>query len=332
MEALFYKKREDDLQCLLCPHHCVIPAGGTGVCMVRRNAGGILKAETWGNLSAINFDPIEKKPLYHFYPGKVILSLGSIGCNMSCQCCQNWQISQTSATDYHFTRSLEPEEIIRLASSRNENVGVAYTYNEPTVWFEYMLDIARPAHASGYKNVMVSNGYINKDPLIELMQYMDAFNIDLKGFTKDFYRKFTGARLVPVLQTLRLIRKAGKHLELTCLVIPGMNDDPGGFRDMTRWIDAELGPETILHLSRYHPTYRMDTAPTPPAKLEELYGIARTKLSYVYVGNILMKDLSDTRCSKCGATVIVRNGYQIKRQSLTHKGTCSHCGNQVIIC
>jgi pyruvate formate lyase activating enzyme len=330
MEALFYERKEDSIHCYLCPHNCTIHDGDTGICRVRRNKGGMLLAETWGNLSAINFDPIEKKPMYHYHPGKIILSLGSVGCNMKCKCCQNWQISQIAVADFHFNRTLNPMEIIKLALSRNDNIGVAYTYNEPTVWFEYMNDIAKLIRFEGLKNVMVSNGYINEEPLHELLKHMDAFNIDLKGFSEDFYRKFTGASLSTVLRTLKQIRNAGRHLEITCLVIPSLNDNPDEFGEMVKWIARELGSGTVLHLSRYHPDYKLDAEPTSASQLEILYGIAREKLSYVYVGNIQLKDFQDTQCSNCGNMVMSRIGYQIKMLALTAEGFCKNCGSQVI--
>lgn len=330
MDALFFEHKDDSIQCLLCPHTCIIHNGGTGICQVRHNKDGKLLAETWGKLSAVNFDPIEKKPLYHYHPGKVILSLGSVGCNMKCKCCQNWQISQSSAEGFNFMRTMNPMEIVKLAGSRKDNIGIAYTYNEPTIWYEYMNDIARLARFDQLKNVMVSNGYIQENPLVELMRYMDAFNIDLKGFSEEFYRKFAGARLAPVLHTLKLIRQAGKHLELTCLVIPGLNDDPAEFKKMILWISEELGSETVLHLSRYHPAYHLDIESTPQRVLQEMYKIAREKLAYVYVGNISINDLQDTRCRVCGNTVIRRTGYQVELLSLTSLGVCAHCGNAII--
>lgn len=331
MEALFYEKKDKHLRCLLCPHQCVIHDGRTGICQVRRNEKGKLTAEAWGKLSALNFDPIEKKPLYHYHPGKTILSLGSVGCNMMCSCCQNWQISQTSAAEFHFNRKMKPAEILKLALSQHNNIGVAYTYNEPTIWFEYMQDIARLVYAEGRKNVMVSNGYINEDPLKELMRYMDAFNIDLKGFSDDFYRKFTGARLLPVLRTLEMIRIAGKHLEITCLIIPEMNDEPRLFSKMIQWIEETLGPETVLHLSRYHPSYKLNVASTSYQTLDELYTIARERLLYVYVGNVQMKDYQDTKCGKCGELLIRRTGYHVELTALTEKGSCAKCGSTIII-
>lgn len=330
MEAMFYERKGENIQCFLCPHNCIIHPEGTGICQTRRNSGGKLITETWGGLSAVNYDPIEKKPLFHYYPGRIILSLGNVGCNMKCKCCQNWQISQAKADNYDFEREMSPPEVVQLARRRESNLGIAYTYNEPTVWFEYMNDIARLAHFEGLKNVMVSNGYINEEPLNMLMQYMDAFNIDLKGFTDDFYVSFTGARLLPVLETLKRIRKGGKHLEITFLVIPTLNDNHVDFVKMVKWIAGELGTDTVLHLSRYHPTYKLDIAPTPAGVLESMYSIAKETLSYVYVGNIQLKGHQDTRCSKCGEVVIRRTGYQVEIKSMTKQGLCSKCGNVII--
>jgi pyruvate formate lyase activating enzyme len=251
---------------------------------------------------------------------------------MKCKCCQNWQISQVSVKGFNFSRTLNPGEITAFASSRADNIGVAYTYNEPGVWYEYMIDIARHVHAKGLKNVMVSNGFICGEPLRQLMMYMDAFNIDLKGFTDKFYRKLTGANLSPVLDSLKQISNAGKHLEITYLVIPTMNDDPVVFGAMTEWIAAELGTSTVLHLSRYHPVYNLDIEPTPADLLIKLYTIARRKLSYVYIGNISVGESQDTHCSRCGEKIISRQGYQVIIKSLGSDGSCKACGNRVLIC
>jgi pyruvate formate lyase activating enzyme len=288
-------------------------------------------ADSYGKLSAIHVDPIEKKPLYHYFPGKSILSLGSVGCNMRCGCCQNWQISQTSADDYPVERIYAPMDILLMAKALDQNIGVAYTYNEPVIGFEFMMDTARMVRTEGLKNIMVSNGYIAREPLQELLLFMDAFNIDLKSFSDEFYRKHAGARLEPVLQTLKQIRSSGQHLEITFLVIPTGNDNENEFRDMTGWISHELGNDTVLHLSRYHPMYKMKIEPTPPQSLEHLYAIAREKLKYVYVGNIQTRDFQDTFCGNCGNKVIIRSGYKVDLTSLTRQGECLHCGNRIII-
>jgi len=330
MEAMYWHREEGSLRCLLCPHHCHVKEGMSGICGVRRNEGGKLMADTFGILSAIHSDPIEKKPLYHYHPGKTIISIGSIGCNMKCNCCQNWEISSAKAEGYAVKQRYRPIEIAVMATSNPHNAGVAYTYNEPTVWYEFMLETARLIHFEGKKNVMVSNGYICEEPLGELMDYMDAFNIDLKGFSDEFYCKQAGARLKPVLETLQNIRKRGRHLEITCLVIPSLNDGEGPFRDMVKWISEVLGKDTVLHLSRYHPAYKLNLSATSAACLERLYHLAKDRLRYVYVGNINLKDFQDTRCSVCGEILIRRNGYQVEKGRLSSDGSCMQCNNPVI--
>jgi pyruvate formate lyase activating enzyme len=330
MEASYYKKLDNlQVQCILCPHQCLIRQGHTGICGVRRNEGGRLMADSYGKLSAIHVDPIEKKPLYHYFPGSNILSLGSVGCNMRCGCCQNWQISQASVGNYSL-ETCTPKDILQLAAGKKQNIGVAYTYNEPGIWFEFMMDTARLIHQEGLKNVMVSNGFIAEKPLQELLQVVDAFNIDLKSFSDEFYRKQAGARLEPVLRTLTKVRNAGQHLEITCLIIPTLNDNEREFREMAGWISQELGSETVLHLSRYHPMYKMNIEPTPQKSLEHLYSIAREYLKYVYVGNLQIPDFQDTWCSQCGNKVISRRGYQVNFVSLSEKGACRQCGNNII--
>jgi len=332
LEASYYERLNGTIKCFLCPHNCRIADGKTGICKVRKNQDGKLVTETWGRISALHKDPIEKKPLYHFFPGSSILSIGSVGCNMKCRCCQNWQISQVSASEFDFSREFPPDEIVRLAISDKDNIGVAYTYNEPGMWFEYMLAIARLIRMKGLQNVMVSNGYINERPLDDLLTCIDAFNIDLKGFTEEFYKNFTGATLSPVLRSLKKIRQSGCHLEITCLVIPDQNDDPVDFDRMISWIADELGKNTVFHLSRYHPAYKFGLEPTSVADLEKLLAIAQKKIFHVYAGNIQLKDYQDTRCPNCNNIVVIRAGYYTSKIAVTENGSCKHCGTRVIIC
>ncbi|MBN2611938.1 MAG: AmmeMemoRadiSam system radical SAM enzyme [Bacteroidales bacterium] len=329
-EALYYKTSAGRVTCLLCPHTCEIKEGARGICKVRKNHAGKLYSENYGLISAINFDPVEKKPLYHFFPGSVILSIGSIGCNMKCRCCQNWQISQASPDDYYHDKRYAPEEILKLAKSKSKNIGVAYTYNEPTVFFEFMLDTAKLIWQERLKNVVVSNGFISEKPLFELLEYTDAYNIDLKAFNDKFYKTQTGSGLQPVLNTLKILGKSGKHLEITNLVIPTLNDDEREFTEMVNWISSELGSRTVLHLSRYHPMYKLGIEPTGAGVLEKFYRIAAEKLRYVYVGNIHMKDFQDTKCPTCGRLLIKRTGYFIDTEGIDKEGKCKYCGEKVI--
>jgi len=329
-EALYYETAGDKVRCLLCPHQCIIKEGGSGICHVRRHEKGKLYTDIYGKLSAINFDPIEKKPLYHYFPGSVILSIGSVGCNMHCQFCQNWQISQTPAKSYSFRDAYSIEDILQIARSKKQNIGVAYTYNEPVIWIEYVLDAARQMREAGLKNVMVSNGFIAPAPLDELLTCIDAFNIDLKSFSDDFYRNVSGARLEPVLASLKKIAKSGRHLEITNLVIPGCNDKEEEFLAMVKWIARELGRETVLHLSRYHPMYKMEQEATPSDTLRKLAETAEKFLLYVYVGNIELREFQDTKCPNCNAVVIKRSGYRTEMKAIDEKGACLYCHRQII--
>lgn len=330
-KARYYKPLQDSKAlCELCPHLCKIAEGKTGICKVRKNEEGTLYSANYGRICSMHTDPIEKKPLYHFFPGRNILSAGSIGCNLRCRFCQNWEISQSDVEDFSLTGIVSPGEIVSKAKSQQDNIGIAYTYNEPTVWYEFMYDTAVQAHEEGLKNVMVTNGFITPEPLRDLIPFMDAFNVDLKGFSDSFYRSFTSSKLEPVLDSLKTIREEGRHLEVTHLLIPETNDDIALFEKMIRWIVQNLGRETVLHLSRYFPSYRMSTGPTPVATLREFYESARQELDYVYIGNVIDSEGQNTECRKCGSAVIQRMRYMTKLTGLNENGTCSHCGEQII--
>jgi pyruvate formate lyase activating enzyme len=332
MEALFYNKLENgEVQCQLCPHNCIIKEDNYGVCKVRTNDHGILVAQNYGHVSSIGFDPIEKKPLYHFYPGSEILSVGSIGCNLKCKFCQNWEISQSSVDDLsRDSKMYSSEMIVELAKSREENVGIAFTYNEPTVFYEFMLDTAKLAKKNGLNNVMISNGYINSKPLEELMPYIDAFNIDLKSFSEYFFTEYTKSQLEPVKETLKAIVEAQKHLEITNLVIPSLNDDPEEYSKMINWLYANLGENIVLHISRYFPTYKLSIEATSIEKMIKLGQIAKEKLKYVYLGNMLLEEGNNTYCSNCKELVVKRSGYSSKSVSINSEGNCMNCGNHIL--
>ena len=319
-EARYYVRRDGGkVQCRLCPHNCVIAEGKAGVCGVRRNREGTLFTMIYGEVSSAAMDPIEKKPLYHFHPGSRIFSVGTVGCSFRCRFCQNHGISQDP--DYP-TEYYSPADLAG-AAKRQGSIGIAYTYTEPLVWFEYVLDASRIARERGLKNVFVTNGYINREPLRELLPYADAFNIDLKSYNDDFYRKTIGGSLAPVLDA---IAEVAAHkdvcLEVTTLVIPGCND---GEREMEMIRDflSSCGREIPFHLSAYYPRYEFDAPPTPVKTLERLKEIAGRKLAYVYLGNV--GGSSDTRCRECGSLLVERNGYRTKVVNLD-AGKCARCG------
>ena len=323
----FEKESNNVVKCLLCPHLCRINPGKSGICGVRYNDNGTLQAASYGKLSALHLDPIEKKPLYHFHPGTRILSAGSIGCNLNCIYCQNYDISQADLGTFQTTHTYSPAQLVAEALQQPDNIGIAFTYNEPVVWFEYLLETAMAAHQAGLKNVMVTNGFITEGPLKELLPYIDAFSVDLKGFTESFYRKITGGALAPVLKVLKLISQSGKHLEIVNLVVPQLNDNETEFEEMIQWIENELGPMTVLHLSRYFPRYKLGADPTPLYTLDKLAEIARAKLKFVYVGNVL-SEYSDTHCPVCKTLLVTRQVYTISCPGLSPTGKCKSCGTR----
>jgi pyruvate formate lyase activating enzyme len=329
-EALFYQAENGRVHCRLCPHECMISEGQRGSCRVRKNDGGKLYAENYGLICSSHFDPVEKKPLYHFFPGSVIFSVGSIGCNLHCKFCQNWEISQSGTEEYNYLRRVSPPEMLGKALAREENIGIAYTYNEPAVWIEFMIETAELVAREGLKNVMVTNGYINPEPLNRLLPLIDAFSVDLKGFTGSFYKTYTSSKLDPVLENLKTIRRSGKHLEITNLVINGVNDDEKEFKAMSSWIAGELGEDTVFHISRYFPMYKMTTEATPVEKLLSLHRIASGKLKYVYLGNLRTGEGQVTFCKKCGNEAIIRSGYHTQITGLDENGHCLNCHSLII--
>ena len=331
MEAQYYTKLEaNKVQCTLCPHNCVLKEGQSGICKVRVYHKGELITENYGKISGYHFDPIEKKPLYHFYPGKDILSIGSVGCNLYCRFCQNHEIAQTGVHNYPYLKELSPGAIVNAALRQENSIGIAYTYNEPLVFYEFMRDVALDAKQNGLKNVMVTNGFINPEPLKSLVKFIDAFSVDLKAFTNDFYKKITSSKLNPVLESLKNIKKSGKFLEITNLVIPTLNDDKKKFEDMVIWISEELGKDTVLHISRYHPMYKMKIESTAPDTLFSLFEIANKYLDFVYLGNLHSVKGQNTYCPGCKKMVIERSGYYTKTTGVDELGNCKYCKTKVI--
>lgn len=316
------------VQCMLCPHHCLLKDGKYGKCHVRVNRDGTLATENYGMLSAIASDPIEKKPLYHFLPGKPILSIGSYGCNLSCDFCQNCDISQVdpgSCVDRIFRG---PEGLVSRALLQKDNIGLAYTYNEPTVYYEYMVECASRIKEHGKYNVMVTNGYINPSPLESLLPLIDAFNVDLKSFRDEFYSERSGAGLKPVLETISRIAKSDRHLEITFLLIPGCNDREEEWQDMIHWITEHCGRETILHVSRYFPRFKLRNPPTPLEQMERFLEIARESIRYVYAGNAPHLE-THTYCPVCGNMLVRRSIYQALVSGISDEGCCRQCNHRI---
>lgn len=286
-ECSYYSKNEDgSVTCHVCPHECRIGEGKTGRCRSRQNQDGRLYSLVYGRPCAVADDPIEKKPLARWHPGTRCLSIACTGCNLSCPNCQNYTISQARPDDAE-SYDLPPEAVVSLAL-RHRLPTIAYTYTEPLTYIEYVTDTASLAHERGLYNVLVSAGYVNEQPLRDLARYLDAANIDLKSFSADIYRRFNGAGLEPVLRTLQILRDAGVHVEITNLLIPGVNDDPGMFREMCRWLVSNEFGDCVLHISRFFPTYKMDEAsPTPKSDMREARQIAVDEgMQYVYLGNV----------------------------------------------
>ena len=322
-EASWYEQLpENEVRCNLCPNRCLLSEGQTGICRVRRNIGGKLYSLIYGKPVTIHIDPIEKKPFYHFLPGTKVYSLASAGCNLRCKFCQNWDIAQRGPDELQ-SMDKSPQEIVQEAIAA-ESPSIAITYSEPLVNYEYVRDIGKEAKKQGIKTVIVSGGYINPEPLKELLPYLDAVKIDLKGFNDKYYQDIVGGQLKPVLEALKIVKESGVWLEIVNLVVPGYNDDLEEIKKMVVWIKENLGDSVPLHFSRFHPMYQMENLPpTPEETLKNARQAAQEAgLKYVYTGNIADEEGSTTYCPSSGQPLIVRKGYFIEENILGKPGAC----------
>ena len=316
------------VRCDLCPHRCVLAEGERGLCRVRENRGGKLYTFVYGNPCAIHVDPIEKKPFYHFLPGTVALSLATAGCNLRCQYCQNHTISQHTPEQ---TQNYDAPPLAIVEATRQQGApSIAYTYSEPMIFYEYMLDTARLARRAGLRNTVISAGYVNPDPLRELCQAVDAIKIDLKGNNPDFYREVCGGTLEPVLDTIRIIQEMGVWLEIVNLVVPTLNDDTDELRALIHWLVENLGPDVPLHFSRFQPNYQLtNLPPTPVETLEEARRLALTAgLHYVYLGNVPGHEGNHTYCPACGQMIVRRSGMATQSMHIV-EGRCGFCSEAI---
>ncbi|WP_418791459.1 AmmeMemoRadiSam system radical SAM enzyme [Phosphitispora sp. TUW77] len=321
----------DKIRCLLCPQKCVITEGKKGFCRVRHNNGGVLYAVNYGQVTSYGIDPIEKKPLYHFYPGSDIFSVGTFGCNLRCGFCQNWSIAHGDPD----TVTISPEQLATATAAAaaeehdgHNSIGIAYTYSEPLMWYEYVYDAAKLVRASGLKNVLVTNGFINPEPLKEILPFIDALNIDVKGFSDSYYNETCMGELPPVLQTVE-IASAYCHVEVTTLLVNGLNDSKEEISQLAEWL-AGINKDIPLHLSRYFPNYKMELPPTPLYVLEEARNEALKKLNYVYLGNVPGSEAASTYCPECGTLLIDRRGYRAVEIGLEGQN-CRICGREIMI-
>jgi pyruvate formate lyase activating enzyme len=316
------------VRCLLCAQGCDIRAGQSGRCRARANVGGELRSLVYGRPAAVHLDPIEKKPFYHFLPGSSALSFGTSGCPLRCRFCQNWELSQSTPGNLEapFTT---PVEMVGEAASRRAPV-IAFTYNEPTVFVEYLLDVAAAASTRGIRSVMVSCGFAREAPLADICRSLAAVKIDLKGFSEDFYRRVCGAELQPVLRSIKQVAKSGRHLELVNLVVPTLNDSERSLQGLAAWVFGELGPDVPVHFTRFHPDYQlMNLPPTPVSTLERARNIAMAKgIRYAYVGNVPGHAGNHTYCPSCRKAVILRENFFVNEQHLRN-GACEYCGQKI---
>ncbi len=316
------------VQCNLCPHRCIIADGERGTCRVRENQGGRLYSMVYGNPCARHVDPIEKKPFYHFLPTVSAFSIATAGCSLRCLYCQNWDISQTTPEET-VNADMPPQDVVAYARQQGVPV-IAYTYSEPMVFFEYVLDTVRLAQEAGLRNVVISAGFVNPEPLRDLCQVVDAIKIDLKGYDENFYRDVCEAELGPVLEAIRTIYESGTHLEIVNLVVPTLNDSLEQLRALTRWVARDLSPDVPIHFSRFHPDYKLtNLPPTPVETLDQAREIALEEgVHFVYVGNVPGHQGNHTYCPACGETLIVRQGFTVVEYHLSG-GECAYCGEPI---
>jgi pyruvate formate lyase activating enzyme len=327
-EDLAVKHAAKIVQCGLCARNCRIEEGERGLCRARLNVDGELKSLVYGRPISVHVDPIEKKPFYNFLPGSAAFSMATSGCPLRCKFCQNWEISQARPEDYR-SEIVSPEQIARAAVSRKAPV-IAFTYNEPTVFTEYLLDIAAAARLKGRRCVLVSCGFMNEAPLAAMCEALDAIKIDLKGFSEDFYRDVSGAELKPVLRSIKQVAASGTHLEIVNLVVPTLNDSPDMLTELSKWVAGEVGPDVPVHFTRFHPDYQLrNLPPTPVATLERARDIAlKVGLHYPYVGNVPGHPGNNTYCPKCKKPVIERTGFFVTDVRLKGHG-CAECGTAI---
>jgi pyruvate formate lyase activating enzyme len=325
VEARYYDKLpEKRVECQLCPHRCKVADLERGTCGVRENRGGVYHTLVHSRAVSANVDPIEKKPLFHFLPGTTAFSIATAGCNMECKFCQNWQISQYRPEQVKAMR-LEPARVHEMAKAAGAR-SIAYTYSEPTIYYEYMFDTAALGKKTGVRSVVVSAGYIEEQPLKDLLPHVDAIKIDLKSFRQSFYDSQCRGQLKNVLKTLEIIRAAGKWLEIVVLIVPTLNDSEGEIRDMTRWVKATLGADVPVHFTRFHPTYRLRALPrTPTGTMERCHEIAKAEgINFAYLGNVAGHAAENTSCPSCKEIVIRRMGMGVEAVRLSG-GQCPKC-------
>ncbi|TKJ40462.1 AmmeMemoRadiSam system radical SAM enzyme [candidate division LCP-89 bacterium B3_LCP] len=324
--AQYYEKLEKRrVRCTLCPRKCEVDDQERGYCGVRENRDGDYFTLVYGRPCTLHVDPVEKKPLFHFLPGTEIFSLATVGCNVNCKFCQNWQISQVRP-EQERSYDAPPDKLVETALN-SQTPAIAHTYTEPVIFYEYAKEIGKIAHEKGLKNTFISNGYIEEKPLKELLPFLDAVKIDLKAFTERFYQELVVGELQPVLRCLEILVEEGMWTEIVYLVIPTQNDDPDEIGQMCRWIRSNLGSDVPLHFTRFHPQYMLKTLPPTPIKtLERCHSIAREEgLNYVYIGNVASNKAEHTYCASCGEILIRRSGYRVNIEKLD-KGNCLNCG------